>query len=324
MAGDTLWARCGPGPLVAPVGTDSISVAVQRLLPADDDLLLVTGQGALLRVEGPNHDPVPVLDGGKDFDLRGGILVRLDRNRASFFRYGGGRLTPVEQPLPVASHELSVALGPRSLYLHSPGNPANVLVVELDRRTGDRTRSFFPIQRDLLRLLMTNADAVLKDAGYVRAFSDGFVYVPMIRDPIEVMGQRAVALFLAGGDRGTIRTVSERVVRDEQVCPTCTQHRELESGQTVRRLYADAIVEGEALWILRLTPPGSASSALHRYPIDSSVSGEIRSWRLGGMESAPRAMAFWRGRLAVADDHHLHFYEIPSVERGMPCSPSSP
>lgn len=315
--------RCGPGQLLASVGTDSITVAVERLLAAERNLLLVTEEGALLRFDGPNRDPATILADGKDYDTRDGILVRIDRVQASFYHYEAGRLSRAGPPQPVASHELSVALGPRSIYLHSPANPANVLVVEQDR-TGEQARSFLPVERNLLRLLVTDADAVLKDTGYVRAFSGGFVFVPLIHDPIDIVGQRGVALFLAGGVRGSMRTVSERLVRDDQECPTCTRNREVESRQEIRRLYADAVVEEEALWILRLDPPGSPGAALHHYPIKRSTDSEVRSWRLGGMESPPRAMAFWRGHIIVADDHHLHSYEVPLVGQGVPCSSLHP
>jgi len=127
-------------------------------------------------------------------------------------------------------------------------------------------------------------------------------------------------LFMAGGDRGEIRTVSKNTVRDDHPCPTCTHRREVETRQEVRRLYSDAVIEGEALWILRLAPPGSATAVLHRYPLGGAGASETRSWKLGGMESTPRAMTIWGERLVVADEHHLHFYEVPSLERGAACS----
>src|SRR5688572_8925984 len=317
-AADSARFHCGPGPVVAPTGRDSISFVVERLLTAGDDLLLVTRDGALLRFEGRDRTPARLLDGGRDYDSRGDVVVRLRGEQADFFRYEGAGLTPIEPSLPAARHDLSVALTPNSLYLHSPVSPANVLVVHRDRRPGGRATAFLPVDRSLLRLLMGDIDGIMEDTGYVRALDEGFAFVPMIRDPIEVVARRPTAVFLSGDVRGMIRTVSQEITRDEHPCRTCTQHREIETRQEVRRLYADAARGPGALWILRLDPPGSSEAILYRYCLRDDQP-EARSWRMTGMQRPPRAMAIWKDRIVVADEGHLNFYDVPRAEEGGFC-----
>lgn len=318
IAGDTLRLRCDEVPVLVHRERESIEVPVERLLTSGEDLLLATRTGALLRFQGPGRAAVPVLGRGKDYDAREDVVVRLSPEQVDFFRYRDGSASPARHPLPAAGSDLSIAMGPSSLYLHSPAHPSNVLVVERDRRTGDSRAAFLPVQRNLLRLLLTDADELLRDTGYVRAIDEGFAFVPMVRDPIEIFARRRTTLFLANGDEGSIRTSSSAVVRSDHPCPTCTEHREVETRQEIRRLYADVAVGRGSLWILRLDPPGSPAAVLLRYALDER---RVVAWRLAGLESPPRALAVWGARLVVADDGHLHLYDLPSTEGAGTCNP---
>jgi hypothetical protein len=190
------------------------------------------------------------------------------------------------------------------------------------------------VERNLLQLVLSDLDAILADAGSVRATGAGFAFVPHIRDPVEVVrrGRRTV-LFLAGRSRGTIRTVSKTTVSqagvsqtatgDERPCPSCTARREVTTRQEVHRLYADATIEGGALWILRLDPPGGDKGSLVRHSLEPEGATSVRSWSVEGLGSPIRAMTIWREHIVVADDHTLHTFDLP-LEGGVECRNALP
>lgn len=327
IAGDTLRLDCSRGPALAHRQRIRLPFVAERLLTSDGNLLAVAKGGTLHAYDDDSAAWVPVLRGGKDYDARGETLVRLRRETVDFFRYDSGRRPIFLRSLPAASHDYAVALGDRSLFLHSPANPSNTLAVERDSRSGEPLASFLHVERNLLQLVLGDLDAILTDAGSVRATGAGFAFVPHIRDPIEVVrrGRRTV-LFLAGRSRGTIRTVSKTTVSqagDERPCPSCTARREVTTRQEVHRLYADATIEGGALWILRLDPPGGGRGSLVRYSLEPEGATSVRSWSIEGFGSPIRAMTIWREGIVVADDHTLYTFDL-HLEGGVECRNALP
>lgn len=318
---DTVRLSCGGGPALDPVERTPLTVAVERLLTAGGDLLIAAKGGNLHRFEPGRVDPVVLLRAGKDYDAREAALVRLEPDRLSLYRYEPGRGPIPLRSLTAGRHEASVALSDRSLFLHSPVGPSGDLVVERDRQSGDTIGAFLRVERNLLELLSAGRDRLLEDTGDVRALDEGFAFVPWVRDPIEIVGPREQkALFLAGGARGEIRTVSERRTRSAIPCPVCPRHQEIATHQQIRRLYAGAAAAGGALWILRLDPPGGVASTLLRYDPRRAGQPDVRSWALAGGMSPPRALTVWRETIVLADDHALRFYALPSTETGSPCA----
>lgn len=319
-APDTLRFYCANGPRLAAEASLPLALPVERLLPSADDLLAVTTGGELVLLPDGTGRPRELLSNGKDYDILDGVVARLAREEVDFFRYERGRLRALADPVAVESHETSLALGRTAVHLHSPADPSNVLVTARDRRTGERTAGHLPVERSFLRLLMTDPDALLVETGRVRSSGDRLAFVPTIRDPVVVFGEPPLALFLGDGARGILRTVERTETLAERPCPTCTEHRETTTRQEVRPLYADAAMTDPALWVLRLTPPGSARATLLRVGMERPGRPEVHSWRLDGLDATPAALALWRGRIVVADGRHLHVYPIPALQGGVPCA----
>jgi hypothetical protein len=292
----------------------------ERLLVADGDLLAAAEDGSLHAYDEHAGAWVRVLDGGKDYDTRGDTLVRLSRESMDFFRYEERSRPTYLHSIPAAGHDYTVALGDRSLFVHSPGNPANVLVVERDLRSGGSIASFLPVDRNLFELVTSDLAAILADAGRIRAIRSGFAFVPLIRDPIEIVGpKRRTALFLAGKSRGAVRTLSQERTPEERACPTCTTRRQVSARQEIRRLYADAAVENGTLWVLRLNPPGGSKGTLYGYSREPTETSNVRSWSVDGFDSPVRAMAIWRDQVVAADDRALHSFDLPRNDGGAVC-----
>lgn len=316
---DTIRFHC-PAEAVLPLrGEARVPHSIVRLLPLGEELLFTAQGGGLYRFEGPDKSPTLLVAEGKDYDLRDGAIVRLDAESITLYRGRRGMVPRALRSFPARGHDFSVAIGPRSLFLHSPGNPADVLVVERDRETGREIAAFLPVDRNLLHLLLRDLDRVLGEAGIVRAVERGFVFARLVRDPIEVfIGPRRLRVFLAGGDRGEIQTVSRALRSEKPRCPGCGPRREIETRQEVRRLYLDIAWSAGALWILRLDPPGTGRHVLHWVALDAR-SATAQAWSVAWEGESARALAIWRGRIVVGGNGRLGFYDLPAATEGSPC-----
>lgn len=318
--GDTLRFNCAAPPELAGNSIHPLALPVERLLVAGQDLLAVTGEGDLVRLPGGPGPARRLLSGGKDYDLADGAVARLTRDGIDLFGYGRDRLWPIGEPLAVQPHEISLALGATAVHLHSPADPANVLVTARDRRTGEEAADHLPVDRPFLRLLMTDPDQLLAETGRVRSAGEHVVFVPALRDPVVLLGARPLALYLGDDARGVLRTVERVDTFTERPCPTCTEHRTATARQEVHPLYADAAFGDGALWILRLTPPGSSRATLLRVGVERPGRPEVHAWRLAGLDATPTALARQRDRIVVADGRHLHGFPVPALGDGAACA----
>ncbi|HUP20754.1 MAG TPA: hypothetical protein VM778_12500, partial [Gemmatimonadota bacterium] len=157
------------------------------------------------------------------------------------------------------------------------------------------------------------------ELGRLRAGGEEAAFVPLVRDPVVLLGARPRALFLAEGARGEIRTVRRETSRTPRACPTCTEHNEIETSQEIRRLYADAAYGAGALWVLRLDPPGSSAAVLLRLGLEQPQGPEVRAWRLGGLSEPPSAIAVQADGVRVAAGRHLYLYSMPEPAKGGLC-----
>ncbi len=315
MATDTLRAACPEPlpklPLPEPV---DLGVEARRLLAAGDGLLVVGAQGGLHRhAEGRTER---LLEGGRDYALRGERLVRLEEDRIEVFDYRPTGVPAPRSKLAAQSHDISIALLERGAFVHSGFN-RRALVLRRSIRDGTVVGALLPVERDLLRTLLLGPERLHEDEGILVASGTWLLHVPLVGDPVqavETSAGRRLVLELARGRRGKVR-FDRKARRDVQPCPGCARRVELRGRDTVVPLYAGAAVEDGVFWILRLDPAGAARAALLRV---AAHAPEVRAWRLA-FPTTPGALAVWRDSLAIAAGPDLWRMPLPRPESGIRC-----
>lgn len=149
--------------------------------------------------------------------------------------------------------------------------------------------------------------------------SDGarVVHVPAVKDPVTVLdaaGGHGRVLELSQGRRGEVR-VDGKTRRDSDRCRLCVRRIRIEGRVSIVPLYAAAALTGGVLWLVRMDPPGSASSVLLRADL---AAREVRAWRLG-VPGPPTALAVARDSLVVAADRDLWLAPVPPAAAGAIC-----
>ena len=293
---------------------------VDRLLVRGGELFAVT-EGGLRRLDGAAWEPV--LDGGRDYAFYGDTVLRLAGDSVEFHRYRPGARPTRVRALPARPHEASIAVAGGSLVLHSAVSRDNLLVRR--RRTGDGAlvERLVPVERDFLGLFFDDFERLLEDTGRVRAAGRWFAFVPLLQGPVrlyDVRGRRRWDLPALARERGRLEVVNRRVVRDTRACARCGGEVKEILERRLHRIHADAFFAAGAVWVLGSGTPGGRRPVVARFePLRPTW---LRVHRLAALDSSPRAMALFGGRLLVASERRLYWFERPEEDpsRGGSCA----
>lgn len=319
VAADTVRAACEAARSLVPARSIAMPERVTRLLELDGDLLAVLDSGGVGRVGEGGY--VPLLTEGRDFTRWGSGLLGLVEGRIETIHSIGD--APRGAPrFEVEERDVSIAVADGALYVHSPYREAD-LVVRRGLADGTMEARLLPVERNLVLALLTDMEGLSEDTGIVRGDERRLAFVPWVRDPIAVLdvgSGRWTVLALAGGERGRVR-IEEIESSDEQPCPDCTRRVRKRGRRIVRRLYAGAHLDGEAMWVVHVSPPGGRRAALHRIAWGDRTPS-IRTWRLEGLSSSPSAVLRRGDEIVIGGEDALHVFDRPAVEGGTPCEVS--
>lgn len=321
-AADTLRVVCPAGgdaavPALAPVGSIPLPGPASRGLVLDGAVLVALDDGGIGRIEGGVY--APLLPDGRDYAAAGPELLRLEEDRIEAYRLApDGEVRRVRE-VPAGERDASIAVAGGALFVHSPFYEGDLLERRrlADGAVEDR---LLPVERNLALALLTDPARLLEDTAIVRGDARRLAFVPRIRDPVAILDVptgRWTVLALAGGERGEVR-VEELETEEEQACPDCVRRVRKRARRTIRRLYAGAALDGDALWLLRLSPPGSRDAALIRVDLGGVVP-TARTWRPAGLANPPRTIVRHEERIVVAGEEAIRIYPAPDPATGSAC-----
>jgi hypothetical protein len=343
----TAAAACSSGPAVRDTGGEMatagragvICTASERLLPVNilqapaqarrilligAELMLDTEEG-LFRLR--NHGWELVVAGGHAYAVSSDTLIRVVEGKLEIFRYvPGGELQSINS-FHLKGNESSSAIVSGEILLHAATNENNYLIERRSLETGAVTGYLLPVGRDFKDLFFNNFERLLDDAGRVHAFGSLLIFAPYTHGPVRLLDlDYGVQYELLTNDRlrgrvvaGTVDTVE---YSREQACPTCTVNVTVRAKRnpSIEAVHADAIVMGDAAWVLGHDAPGSTRGVVYRYPIRDGRPGDGMSWHLPAFESRPRSLGIRGDTLYVASESALYWFETPRRNASSECA----
>lgn len=319
---DTLRVTCpaigdAAVPALAALGSILLPGPASRAIVIDGAVLVALDDGGIGRIEGGVY--APLLPDGRDYAAAGSELLRLEEDRIEAYRLAPGGTPRRVREVPAGERDASIAVAGGALFVHSPFYEGDLLE---RRRLADGAveARLLPVERNLALALLTDAGRLHEDTAIVRGDVRRLAFVPRIRDPVAILDVstgRWTVLALAGEERGEVR-VEELETEEEQPCPDCVRRIRKRARRTIRRLYAGAVLDGDALWLLRLSPPGSRDAALVRVDLGGAVP-TARTWRTAGLASPPRSIVRHEERILVAGEEAIRIYPTPDPATGSAC-----